>query len=157
MKYLPVLMLLALAGGAQTSPRNVYILPMAGGFDQYLAGQIAREHVMQVVTDPKIADTWMTDRLGDAFEANIARIHPAAKGSKDSNSDDKDQMQVNPSFRSSGSRGTIFLVDAASRRVLWSDYQKMSRSSTAHVLNREAAEVTKRLKLFANPSAEARH
>ncbi|MDP9169903.1 MAG: hypothetical protein M3N54_04745 [Acidobacteriota bacterium] len=150
MKRFPFVIFLAACGVAQTAgPRSVYILPMAGGFDQYLAEQISRDHVMQVVTDPKKADAVLTDRLGEAFELNIAKIHPL---DGDSNSD----ADARPAFRSSGTRGTIFLVDTASRRVLWSDYQKMSRATTAGVLNREAQRVTKKLAMFTNPPASPR-
>lgn len=139
MKRLLFPILLAAGAGAQPAPvHNVYILPMAGGFDQYLAQRIAREGVMQVVADPKIADSVLTDKLGEAFETRIAKIHPL-------DNDPKDDAAIHPAFRSSGSRGTLFLVDTASRRVLWSDYQKMSRSTSAGVLNREAARVTKKL------------
>lgn len=152
MKRLPFLIILAMClavcAVAQTSAlHSVYILPMAGGFDQYLAEQIARDHVMQVVTEPKTADTVLTDRLGEAFERQIAKIHPLE-------GDHKDDAEIHPGFRSSSGGGTIFLVDTKSRRVLWSDYQKMSRSSQAAVLNREAARVTKKLAAaFAAPNA----
>src|SRR5437588_11526216 len=56
--------------------RSVYILPMPGGFDQYLANWLTAEHVVDVVTDPKTADAILTDRLGEVFERKMAQILP---------------------------------------------------------------------------------
>jgi hypothetical protein len=68
MKRVSLLVLLGTAAFAQTAGvRTVYILPMAGGLDQYLAGWLTREHIMQVVTDPRAADAVFTDRLGARF------------------------------------------------------------------------------------------
>ena len=41
--------------------------------------------------------------------------------------------------------GTIFLVDAKSRQVLWSDYQKPPRTNSDHDLNRTAEEIAKKI------------
>jgi hypothetical protein len=151
MKCFPFLLFLTVLGAAQTpGPRSVYILPMAGGFDQYLAGQIVRGHAMQVVADPKAADAVLTDRLGEAFEMNFAKIRPPAADAGKDTSRDESTGHV---FQSNRAAGTIFLVDAASRRVLWSDYQKTSRSPGAAALNREAAKVAKKLAEFVSPSA----
>src|SRR5580692_264717 len=92
--------------------RSVYILPMAGGLDQFLAEQLTRDHVMQVVADPKTADVVLTDRLGEAFERKLVKIHPRDE-------DDDDDAEIHPGFRSSAPPGTIFLVDMKSRHVLW--------------------------------------
>ena len=62
---------------------------MARGLDQYLANRLISEHVLDVVTDPKLADAVFTDRIGDSFEAQWSDlVHPpkaqkAAKTSKD--------------------------------------------------------------------------
>src|SRR5258708_910316 len=102
-------------------PRSVYVLPMAGGLDQYLAARIAHEHVMQVVADPKLADALMTDRLGDASEKTREKFHPR--------DDDRDDAESpHHSSRPSGTRGTFFLGDAKSRHVIWSDFEKPPRS-----------------------------
>ncbi len=120
---------------------------MAGGLDQFLAEQIARDHVMHVVADPKNADVMLTDRLGESFESKLAKIHPRDE-------DDDDSGELHPSFHSSGTRGTIFLVDAKSRQVLWSDYQKMSRSTAPNVMNREAGRIAKKLQTAFAPPAK---
>src|SRR5208283_1519628 len=115
----------AIAMSGQT--RKVYILPMAGGFDQFLAEQLTREHVMQVVADPQTADVVLTDRLGEPFEKKLAKIHPRDE-------DDDDAAETHPGFRSSTAAGTIFLVDLKSRRVLWSDFEKPGRSNSQDAL-----------------------
>lgn len=142
MKYLWLLLLTAVAAFGQSAPRTVYILPMAGGLDQYLAQWLTRDHVMQVVTDAKTADAVLTDRIGDAFEQKMAEIHPP---------DDKksDSSTTHAGFRSSQGRGTVFLVDAKSRHVLWSDYEKVPGSSSSDSLNHEARRIAKKLQLSA--------
>lgn len=125
--------------GAPGGMRSVYILPMAGGLDQFIAEQLTRDHVMQVVADPKTADVVLTDRLGEAFERKLVKIHPRDE-------DDDDDAEIHPGFRSSAAPGTIFLVDMKSRHVLWSDYEKPSRSNTQGTLNRQAARIAKKLR-----------
>jgi hypothetical protein len=131
MKRLTLIVFSALAAIAQgSSAHSIYILPMAGGLDQYLAERITREHVMQVTADPKAADSVLTDHLGEAFEAQLDKLAGKEK--------DKD---ARPSFHSSAAKGTVFLVDAKSRQVIWSDYEKPSRSG----LDREAERIVKKL------------
>jgi hypothetical protein len=68
---------------------KVYLLPMSKGLDQYLANRLISEHVLEVVTDPKLADAVFTDRIGDSFETQWsglvrpAETQKAAKASKD--------------------------------------------------------------------------
>src|ERR1022692_2122461 len=144
MKTFPILALFAAlvlvatpACAQYAGPKTVYILPMAAGFDQYLAQSLTRDHVMQVVADPKTADVVMTDRLGEAFEQRMKQIRP--------DSDKKSDEMVHNAFHSSRTQGTIFLVDAKSRQVLWSDYQKPPRSNSDSDLNRAAEQIAKKL------------
>ena len=139
MTRLGLLALLAISASAQSvGDRSVYIMPMAGGWDQYLAGQIAREHVMQVVADPKIADVVMTDSLNETLTQTLAKLHPK---------EDRDaaDVEVPHTFHKSGSKGTLFLVDAKSRQVIWSDYEKPARNVSAGRLNRAAERVVKKM------------
>ncbi len=138
---------------AQTAGMHqVYVLPMAGGLDQYLADWLTRDKVMQVVTDPKAADLVMTDRVGEAFEQKLAQIRPPEakpEEKKDQKSDSKTAGAGPPTesphaFRSASSRGTIFLVDIKSRQVVWSDHEKPPAASDAS-LSREAERVAKKL------------
>jgi hypothetical protein len=132
----------ALAYAQYAGPRTVYILPMAAGLDQYIAQWLTRDHAMQVVADPKAADVVMTDRLGQAFEQKLAQIHPS--GEKKDNKDSADAALPN-TFRSSKGRGTIFIVDAKSRQVLWSEYEKPAKSNSDADLNRTAERIAKKL------------
>jgi hypothetical protein len=132
----------ALAVGAlaqQTGTRSVYLLPMTGGLDQYLAGQITRGHVMQVVADPKIADAILTDRLNEALGETLAKLQP-----RDDDPQTTDEV-VHRSFRSTSNKGTIFLVDVKSRQVIWSDYEKPGRSVSGSHLNRAAERIVKKM------------
>ena len=132
---------LAVAAFGQSPARTVYILPMARGLDQFVAEWLTRDHVMQVVADPKIADVVLTDHLGETFEQKMAEIHPKDDKKSDSN--------ATHTFRSSRGRGTVFLVDAKSRQVLWSDYEKVPGSMTDKNLNDEAERIAKKLQISA--------
>jgi len=127
----------------QSTPRTVYVLPMANGLDQYLAQRLSSDHVMKVVADPKIADVVLTDRLGEAFEQKLAEIRPT--NAKKDDDKDKDDTRTHAAFRSSKGKGTIFLVDTRSREVIWSDYEKVPDSNSSDVLNREAERIAKKL------------
>jgi hypothetical protein len=159
MKRLSLLVFLAAGAFAQPAGvRTVYILPMAGGLDQYIAEWLTREHVLMVVTDPKAADAVFTDRLGDTFEQKMAEIRPPVK-EKDKDQDkgkdndkDKDKadnsagaVTVHNAFRTTASRGTVFLVDAKSRVVLWSDHENPPSYASDKTLNREAERIVKKL------------
>jgi hypothetical protein len=145
MKRLSLLVFLAAGAFAQPAGvHTVYILPMAGGLDQYLAEWLTRQHVMQVVTDPKAADAVLTDRLGEAFEQKMAEIHPADKD-KDKTGNAGDGSTTHNAFRTTGARGTIFLVDAKSRAVLWSDHENPPSSTSDKNLNHEAERIVKKL------------
>src|ERR1700685_3154978 len=121
MKRVPIFVIFAVLACAQyAGPKTVYILPMADGLDQYLAQWLTQDHIMQVVADPKTAEVVMTDRLGEAFEQKMKEIRP--------DGDKKSDDTAHNTFRSTKPRGTIFLVDAKTRQVLWSDYQKPPRS-----------------------------
>ncbi len=74
---------LALALAAFTAPlaaqlntiQTVYLLPMGSGLDQYIANRLTAARVLQVVTDPLMADAVFTDRLGEAFEARFTELY----------------------------------------------------------------------------------
>jgi hypothetical protein len=140
MKRLLILVFFAVPAFAQyAGPRTVYILPMASGLDQYVAQWLTRDHIMQVVADPKAAEVVMTDRLGEAFEQRMTELHPAAGEKK------ADAAVLPNTFRSSKGRGTIFIVDAKSRQVLWSEYEKPARSNSDADLNHTAERIAKKI------------
>jgi hypothetical protein len=141
MKTLAAVALIAVSLFAQSAARTVYVLPMAGGLDQYLAEKLTSGHVMKVVADPKIADLVLTDRLGEAFEQKMTEI----RAGDDKKADKKDDDRTHNAFRSSKGKGTIFLVDTKSRAVLWSDYEKTPVSDSSDSLSQEAQRIAKKL------------
>src|SRR3982750_2480125 len=95
--------------GAISDVHSVYLLPMSGGLDQYLANRLGG--VFRVVTDPKLADAVFTDQLGESLEQKLAKLYPPPKSS---GSDKSDQRE--PHVSSFGRpKGTVFLVDLKSR------------------------------------------
>jgi hypothetical protein len=191
MKAMKRLAIFLLCSGALTMAaelsgvHSVYVMPMAKGLDQFLANKLTNHAVFQVVTDAKLADAVLTDRLGEGFESQLAAMLPpepaeteseagAPKEAKDDKDvKDKDGKPVkdptergakdarsapglitetanklsNPALNSSFGRGkgTIFLVDKESRRVLWSVYQP-AKDSSSRQLDRTASDIVSRLK-----------
>lgn len=167
---------LALNAGAQlANVHSVYLLPMTGGLDQYLANRITNSGLFQVVMDPKKADAVFTDRLGDATESRLAELYPEppepkpepaaeakpaatpaagkAEEKPKAEGEDSDSSSAKPKreapaaqFSTFGKgKGTIFLVDGRKRTVLWSFYET-PKSSTSEALDRTAGQVVDRLK-----------
>jgi len=160
-----------------TDVKNVYLLRMAKGMDQYLANRLTNEHVFQIVTDPKLADAIFTDQIGTPFESKMTELFPpppaadpepkaeqpekTAKSDKTEKDKDKDENPPStaamlaeaagkiPSMASTSSfgraRGTLFLVDAKSKEVLWSTYNP-AKDSTSRELDRTANDIVSRLK-----------
>lgn len=162
--------------------RTVYVLSMSRGLDQFLANRLTNEHVFQVVTDPKLADVILTDRLGEGFQIQLESISPSPdadeeddKGAKpavkgeakpaakaDSKPDAKadssdtsasamfsapvnklDKQGLNSTF--GRNKGTIFLVDAKSRQVIWSTFEP-PRGFANKEMDRTASDIVSRLK-----------
>jgi hypothetical protein len=174
MRWTVLLLLPMMAGAAETAASNVhtvYIMPMQHGLDQYLANQLTREHVLDVVADPARADALFTDRLGEALENELEKLHPTPKppdqkeqtaSDKEKDSSDKEKDGTTGKDKPAGpktfrdpepphtstlgrGKGTLFLVDANSRVILWSTYEKPTLSNPAH-LDRTAKQVVNRLK-----------
>jgi hypothetical protein len=122
--------------------QTVYVLPMSGRLDLYVAEWLARGKMVRVTTNAKSADAILTDHLGEDFEHKLDQIL-----AKDDDEDDDDQASgSNPARYSPGrNQGTVFLVDAKTRRVLWSDYEKPPSYRSAGKLNREAEKIVKKL------------
>lgn len=167
---------LALNAGAQlANVHSVYLLPMTGGLDQYLANRITNSGLFQVVMDPKKADAVFTDRLGEATESRLAELYPeppepkpepaaeakpeataaAGKVEEKPKGESEDTASAGaklkeapsaPHFSTFGKgKGTIFLVDGRKRTVLWSFYET-PKGGTSEALDRTAGQVVDRLK-----------
>ena len=159
-----------LCGAELSGVHTVYVLSMANGLDQYLVNRLTNDHLFQVVTDPKLADTFLTDRVGEGLQSKLEEIFPPPEPEKASPADteekpdkekaDKDKAPPNnplvsdtvnklaaPGANSSFSRGkgNVFLVDAKSRQVVWSVYQ-LPKGSSAKELDRTASDIVSRLK-----------
>lgn len=62
---------LVLAAAELSGVHAVYLFPMSKGMDQYLANRLTNEHLFRVVTDPKLADAFFSDRLGEALQLQL--------------------------------------------------------------------------------------
>ncbi len=152
MAYMKCLLLAALAalpfipsaraevGGLKT----VYVLPMSGGLDQYLAFRLTAEGVLQVVTDPAKADAILTEGIGGRFDESFSELFKPPV--------DKDQADKSgttefshPAMRPlSGSRGIIFLVNRATRDVVWSTFER-PKGNQPDDMNHAAEKIVDRL------------
>jgi hypothetical protein len=157
----------ALLGGAELSGvHTVYVLSMSKGLDQYLANRLINDHLFQVVTDPKLADAFLTDRIGESLQSKLEEIFPpppapekpAPAAEKAPKADKDKEPPSNPlltetvnklaspgSNSFSRSKGTVFLVDAKSRQVVWSLYD-LPKGSSAKEMDRTASDIVSRLK-----------
>jgi hypothetical protein len=163
--------------------KRVYILAMSASMDQYLANQLTKAGVFEVVTDPKKADAIVTDRVGESFESKLDDLYPppappkkaddtkpAADATSDStrpepkslrdiNSDKLAGLDLTGASRPSTmghGKGNIFIVDRGSRAVLWSIYEP-PKNNTSGELTKTAERVVKHLQEDLNgkkPAAE---
>ena len=141
---------------------SVYILPMNRGMDQYLADHLARLGSFTIVADPQKADTILTDKIGRDFEKQLDTLYPPPKPpkpkveekdkdkAKDKDATDRDQPEDidvgQPPTSSWGhGRGNYFLVNRATRKVIWSCFLP-PKNSTPRALNQTAGKITARLK-----------
>jgi len=150
MKWLTILTLGALfsilAQAQVLGVKTVYLLPMAGGLDQYLALQLTSRGVLQVVTDPKKADAILTDAIGARLEESFNQLYGAPV---DKDKSDKDKTDVSDSARPnmrplSSSRGLVFLVNRNTRDVLWSTFERPKNAEPGE-LKHVAAKIVERL------------
>jgi hypothetical protein len=157
---------------------TVYVLNMAHGLDQYLVNRLTGEHLFTVVTDPKKADSVISDQLGGDLNAMLETIAPSPKPKEDAEArpsepdapDAKGRRRKNEEAPSGGgnslaaafggdtnnalehpvstfnrSKGTIFLVDAKSRQVVWSLYIQ-PKGNDSKTMDRTATDIVSRLK-----------
>ena len=146
-----VKMFMLLAGVAATaasaaSPelsgvKTVYMLPMSGGLDQYLAVALTNGGVFKVVTDPQKAEAVFTDHIGASLEQSLHELYEAKEKAEDSKSSDNFKPTMAPLSRG---KGSIFLVNRTTRAVLWSTYAP-SKDNQADSLNRLAVRVAGQL------------
>jgi hypothetical protein len=171
MKFLPALfcaMSLWAADPAVREVKAVYLLSMTNGLDQYLASQLTKAGVVQVVTDPLKADAVLTDRVGEGFERKLADLYapkpapkPEAPPEEDKNkkkkaeakalslADAKENESVLAARVGSNSwgrgRGNLFLVQRATGHVIWSTMAR-PKDTTPQNLAKLAGRIADQLK-----------
>jgi len=151
---------------------TVYLLKMAKGLDQFLASRLTADHVFRIVTDPKLADAVFTDQLGEGFQAKLEEISPTPESEKPApppkpKKTEDDAASANPmlgdtvnklsspdaSSSFGHAKGTVFLVDAKSRQVIWSVYQP-AKGGTPKEMDRTAIDIVSRIKKDLNPKVK---
>ena len=142
--------------------QTVYLLPMGNALDQYLANRLTQLGPYRVVTDPKLADAVFTDRLGKVFETRFEELFPTpaepappAPAEEEKSAEkteavttkgpaDQGERIVPPSSFGRG-KGTVFLVERKSRRVVWSAFEN-PKTTAPEVLDGTAERLVKQLK-----------
>lgn len=133
--------------------KTVYLLPMTSSLDQFLAVRLAKGGMLQVVTDPKLADAIITDHIGTGLEDQLKTLYGEKKAAeadkdgpdKDAADKDKDQQPTfAPMAGGARTKGAVFLLDRKTRSVLWSDYVPPKNSQAAE-MNRVADKIAGQL------------
>jgi hypothetical protein len=127
--------------------KTVYLLPMSGGLDQYLAVQLTTGSVLQVVTDPQKAGAVFTDHVGELLEQTLAELYGDKTKTADKAADKTEgspQAFVRSGMQGQRGRGTIFLVDRKNREVVWSNYERL-KDMTPDGLKRTAGQIASKL------------
>jgi len=117
--------------------KTVYLLPMSGGLDQYLAVALTNSGVFKVVTDPQKAEAVFTDHIGVSLEQSLHEIYETADKADNGKRDDGFKPTMSPLARG---KGSIFLVNRTTRAVLWSTYAP-PKDGQADSLNRLAVRI----------------
>jgi hypothetical protein len=149
MKLLAAFVLAALTCLAAdlSAVKTVYLLPMSGGLDQYLAVRLAASGAFWVSTDPALADAVFTDRIGSNFEKTLEDLNTpktpttsSSKISQDGTGEDHDAFAKPTMQPLSRGKGSLFLVDRKTHVVLWSMFAK-PKSSQAQDMNALAGQI----------------
>lgn len=129
---------------------SVYLLSMSNALDQFLATELTRIGLLQVVADPQKADAIFTDKIGKPLEDKLDELYPPETVKKDDDKDPLSQPQQRLGGFSKG-RGTVYLVDRKTRNVVWSIYVPV-RGSQADDVNHRAHTIVARLQKDLRPS-----
>jgi hypothetical protein len=151
------------------SVHTVYVMKMAKGLDQFLANHLVSDHVFRIVTDPTLADAVFTDQVGEGFQMKLEEFSPTPESAKpapppkpEKTGDEASPLLgdtvnklSNPASSSSFGRnkGTVFLVDAKSRQVVWSVYRPAT-GSTSKQMDRTANDIVSRIRKDLNPKGK---
>jgi hypothetical protein len=139
------------------SVKTVYFWPMRHSLDQYLAEQLTAGGPFQVVVDPKLADAIVTERIDAPFLKAMDELFTvpgqAAKSEDSTASSSTDGGSVEDGLQAprptnrplAQPSGTVFLVHASSRKVLWSTFINQ-KDFAPKKLHQQAKDVVGRLK-----------
>lgn len=147
MKWLYILPTAALLASGAPNPQlteihTVYLLPMSGNLDQYLAVTLNGSNLFLIVTDPKKADAIFTERIGPNFEEALKELYSSdSKDDKDKKTDEYTRPTMKPL---SNGKGSLFLVDRKTKNVVWSIYDK-PKSNRPDDINQLAQKITNKL------------
>jgi transposase len=134
--------------------KRIYLLSMGNGLDQHLASRLTRHGRFEVVTDPKLADAVLTDKVGEPFERRFEELYPPPpvvkeeKKDKDKDKDSSPTLIKEKETRSSSfgrGRGNVFLVDRKTRKVIWA-YYKRPKDTTPNSMDRLADKIADQLR-----------
>ncbi len=149
--YLLSALSLAVSGGTNADLaeiKTVYLLPMTYSLDQFLAIRLTKGGVLQVVTDPKLADAVLSDHIGTGLEDKLKSLYGDKKTDepeKDKDKEkDKETFGGSPMAGGTRSKGAVFLVDRKTRSVVWSDYVR-PKNAQPDELNRVADRIAGQL------------
>ena len=131
--------------------KTVYLLPMTYSLDQFLAIRLTKGGILQVVTDPKLADAILSEHIGSGLEDQMKTLYGENKPAVDPADKDKDKDKTTTSFGGpmaggTRSKGAIFMVDRKTRNVIWSDYVRPKNAQPDelnHVADRIAGQLEK--------------
>lgn len=126
--------------------KTVYLLPMTYSLDQFLAIRLTKGGVLQVVTDPNLADAILSEHIGTGLEEQMKSLY----GEKKTDSADKDKDKATsfggPMAGGTRSKGAVFLVDRKTRNIIWSDYVRPKNAQPEelnHVADKIAGQLEK--------------
>lgn len=126
--------------------KTVYLLPMTYSLDQFLAIRLTKGGILQVVTDPKLADAILSEHIGTGLEDQLRSLYGEKKDADADKDKDKAASFGGPIAGSARSKGAVFLVDRKTRSVIWSDYVRPKSSQPDelnHVADKIAAQLEK--------------
>jgi hypothetical protein len=149
MKWFLFVAALGWAHGGDARPelmdvKTVYLLPMTYSLDQFLAIRLTKGGVLQVVTDPNLADAILSEHIGTGLEDQLKSLY----GEKKTAEGDKNTATSfsGPVAGGARNKGSVFLVDRKTRSVIWSDYVRPKNSQPDelnHVADKIAGQLEK--------------
>lgn len=146
MRHFLFAVIFAAAAAAQTplaGAKNVFLTPMPGGLEQYVALHLTQQGVLQVVTNSSKADVVFTDRIGQDLETTLAELENKPTAAQTGKAGEV--VFAKPNMRPlARARGTVFLVDRKSGDVVWSTLEQ-PKSSQIPDLNAAAKRIVDKL------------